>query len=73
MYGFCHDDMTCPKHVVVVVKKQNMMSNNSLQNASRKAFRGPFINTGPKFQFKPAKLVYKPVSKKNGASTSGTK
>ncbi|PWA58725.1 reverse transcriptase domain-containing protein [Artemisia annua] len=58
-------------HVVDEPKKQNGKNNDDFQHAPKRAVLG--INMSLKFQFKSTKQVYKPISKKSGASTSDTK
>ncbi|GJX11963.1 hypothetical protein Tco_0201822 [Tanacetum coccineum] len=67
---FGHDDMTCPHRVVKVPKKQSK-NTDVFQQQPKRAFRG--LNLGSKIQFKLTKQVDQPVSKKNGASSSGIK
>ncbi|GJV75391.1 reverse transcriptase domain-containing protein [Tanacetum coccineum] len=67
---FGHDDMTCPHRVVEVPKKQSK-NTNVFQQQPKRAFR--CLNLVSKIQFKLTKQVDQPVSKKNGASSSGIK
>ncbi|GJV57907.1 ATPase, F1/V1/A1 complex, alpha/beta subunit [Tanacetum coccineum] len=65
---FGHDDMLCPKQIVEKTKKQH---------TNHDGFQHPFFssgtNMGSKFQVKPKKPIWKSVSRKNHASSSGKK
>ncbi|GJX84728.1 hypothetical protein Tco_0335502 [Tanacetum coccineum] len=65
---FGHDDMLCPKWHVEKPKKQHT-NHDGFQHTS--SSHG--TNVGSKVQFKPKKLIWQAVSKKNSASSSGTK
>ncbi|GKC48406.1 hypothetical protein Tco_1066128 [Tanacetum coccineum] len=62
--------MSCPKWAVNKHKKQHT-TYDGFQQPPRHTSRG--TNVGSKFQYKPKKQVYQAVSKKNSASSSGTK
>nr|GEX92100.1 hypothetical protein [Tanacetum cinerariifolium] len=65
---FGHDDMLCPKRNVKKPKKQHTNHDGFQHPSSSHGIFG-----GSKVHFKPIKPVWQVVSKKNSASSSGTK
>ena len=64
-----YDDNQCPKRSSADVTKQNSKASDEFVTSSRKTFHGHHVG-GTKFR--PPKQVYRPIEKKDKASTSGT-